>query len=143
MKTLKKTFFLSLLVISIIILGFKISNKGGDSQSMIDKSTYVRQFKLTYLKSLLKKSYNNSKAVQEILELDHSGFTEPILNKADYALIDSLTDADNTKLKADSAASIGNVAEGAEGKQPLNLIIRKLESKWLDSLAYARFNHNK
>ncbi|MBC7587873.1 MAG: hypothetical protein H7178_05870 [Chitinophagaceae bacterium] len=88
---------------------------------------------------MLVKSYNNSKAVQEIINLDHSGFTEPILTLDDYKLIDSLTIVDNQQMQLDSANSIGRVAEGAEGKHPLGLILYKINSNWLDSLANKRY----
>ena len=87
---------------------------------------------------MLLKSYNNSKTIQEIIKLDHSGFTEPILTMEDYKLIDSLTAVDNQIMKIDSTNSIGKVAEGAEGKHPLGFILNKIESKWLDSLALKR-----
>ena len=59
------------------------------------KSIYIDQFKLTYFRQILSKGYNNSKAIQEIISSDHSGFTEPILTEDDYKLIDSLTTVDN------------------------------------------------
>ncbi len=106
------------------------------------KSIYIDQFKLTYFRQLLIKGYNNSEAIQQIIKLDHSGFTEPILTMDDYKLIDSLTTADNQKMQMDSTNSIGKVAEGAEGKHPLGFILGKLESKWLDSLANKRYEHS-
>lgn len=101
------------------------------------KSTYIAQFKLTYFRQLLKKGYNNSQAIQEILRSDHSGFTEPILNKSDYLLIDSLTTADNHAMKLDSAQGEQR-AEGAQGKRPLGYILEIFDSKQLDSLARQR-----
>jgi len=88
---------------------------------------------------MLVKGFNNSKAVQELIDLDHSGFTEPILTIDDLELIDSLTTTDNIKMKIDSANRIGRVAEGAEGKHPLGFILDKIDSKWLDSLANKRY----
>ncbi|REA58893.1 hypothetical protein DSL64_19695 [Dyadobacter luteus] len=101
------------------------------------KSTYITQFKLTYLRELLKKGYNNSPAIQEILESDHSGFTEQILNENDYLLIDSLTTADNHAMKLDSAQGEQR-AEGAQGKRPLGYLLELFNSKQLDSLARQR-----
>jgi hypothetical protein len=98
---------------------------------------YINQFKLTYFRQLLIRSYNNSNAVREIISNDHSGFTEPALTEDDYTLIDSLTFRDNEELIADSSA--GQLrAEGAQGKRPLGYIMEKLTSKWLDSLAKKR-----
>ncbi|MCA0383111.1 MAG: hypothetical protein LCH58_13170 [Bacteroidetes bacterium] len=105
------------------------------------KEIYINQFKLTYFRQLLIKSYNNSSAVREIIYTDHSGFTEPILNKNDYTLIDSLTTLDNQRLVADSIEGHRR-AEGAEGKRPLSLVMDKLSSKWLDSLAKRQLKLN-
>lgn len=113
------------------------SNRRTASQKQEFKSIYVDQFKLTYFRQLLAKSYNNSNAVQEIINDDHSGFTEPILTADDHHLIDSLTTIDNEYLKVDSTE--GNQrAEGAQGKRPFGFIMQKLTGKWLDSLAKQR-----
>jgi hypothetical protein len=101
------------------------------------KAIYIDQFKLTYFKQMLVKSYSNSEAIQEIIHSDHSGFTEPILTEEDYALIDSLTTTDNEKIIADSAQG-DQRAEGAQGKRPLGYILNRLDSKWLDSIARKR-----
>ena len=105
------------------------------------KSIYINQFKLTYLRQMLIKGYNNSDAIRQIIEFDHSGFTEIILTPDDYHLIDSLTNLDNQKMIIDS--SVGNTrAEGAQGKRPLSFVFDKLNSKWLDSLAHKRYKNS-
>jgi hypothetical protein len=101
------------------------------------KSIYIDEFKLTYLRQLLNKSYNNSTAIQEIISSDRSGFTEPVLTGSDYKLIDSLTTAENEKLRIDSADGYRR-AEGSQGKRPLGYILNRVSSKWLDSLARRR-----
>ena len=101
------------------------------------KAIYINQFKLTYFRQLLIKSYDNSEAIQEIIHSDHSGFTEPILSDKDYALIDSLTTADNEKIIADAIQGEQR-AEGAQGKRPLAYILNRLNSRWLDSIAQKR-----
>ncbi|MEO6932516.1 MAG: hypothetical protein ABI151_12865, partial [Chitinophagaceae bacterium] len=63
------------------------------------------------------KAYNNSNAVQEIVNSDYSGFIEPILTEADYKLIDSLVTVDNENLRTDSAQG-NRRAEGSQGKRP-------------------------
>ncbi|MCF0065808.1 hypothetical protein LXM26_30120 [Dyadobacter sp. LJ419] len=105
----------------------------------MNRSIYVDEFKLTYFRKMLLKTYNNSGAAREIINQDHSGFTEIVLTMDDYNLLDSLTSADNEFLKSDSAYSIGRRAEGAEGKQSLGLILDRISSHWLDSLALRRF----
>ncbi len=101
------------------------------------KSIYMDQFKLTYFRQALKKGYNNSSAIREIISLDHSGFTEQILTEDDYKLIDSLMTVDNNAMKIDSING-GRRAEGAQGKRPLGFILGRLGSKWLDSIADSR-----
>ena len=81
------------------------------------KEIYLDQFKLTYFRQLLAKSYNNSNSVREIIGADHSGFTEPILTDEDYRIIDSLTTLDNQHLIIDSIEGHRRV-EGAKGKRP-------------------------
>jgi hypothetical protein len=102
------------------------------------KTIYIDQFKLTCFRQILIKSYNNSRAIQEIISGDHSGFAEPILTMDDYKLIDSLTAADNDKMKIDPSDGKRRT-EGAQGKRPLGFILNKLESQWLDSLANKRY----
>ncbi|HSC53174.1 MAG TPA: hypothetical protein VLC98_06140 [Phnomibacter sp.] len=129
-----------LFLISIAGLSCKSTNNSA-SQKAVYKSIYIDQFRLTYFRQMLLKGYNNSKAVQEIISDDHSGFTEPILTGADYKLIDSLTTVDNEKMKIDSTE--GDMrAEGAQGKRPLGFVIDKLKSKWLDSLANERYKRS-
>jgi hypothetical protein len=105
------------------------------------KSIYIDQFKLTYFRQILSKGYNNSKAIQEIINSDHSGFTEPILTEDDYRLIDSLTKVDNQQMVIDSTNG-NRRAEGAQGKRPLGFIFVKLNSKWLDSVANKRYKNS-
>lgn len=131
---------------SMLLLGMILVIQGCDKTKKVDdnestyKEIYLDQFKLTYVRQLLLKTYNNTFEVRHLLENDHSGFTEPVLLEYDYHLIDSLTSIDNQKLVKDSASSIGRVAEGAEGKHIIGYLIKKIEDKWLDSLAKARFN---
>ena len=103
------------------------------------KSIYLAQFKLTYTRKLLQAGFNHSPAINSILETDPKGFTEPILSDADYQLIDSLVYIDNLSMKTDSTGRIGMVAEGSEGKHVLRHLIDRYETKWLDSLAKARY----
>jgi len=134
-----KKIFHSIVLLTAIIGG--LSCEGSHkltSKNKQFKAIYIDQFKLTYFRQMLIKGYNNSNAIQEIIDNDHSGFTEIILTLDDYKLIDSLTKIDNIKLVADS--TIGDTrAEGAQGKRPLGFIMHKLRSKWLDSLANERY----
>ena len=133
-KVIKYSF---LVWISVIGLQCK-SSHNSISQKAMYKSIYVDQFKLTYFRKLLKKGYNNSLAIQEIINTDSSGFMEPILTEDDYLFIDSLTTVENEAMRIDS--SNGNRrSEGSQGKRPLGLILDRLSSKWLDNLANKRY----
>ncbi|WP_139255198.1 hypothetical protein [Hymenobacter psychrophilus] len=136
MTTKKILIYTILLLTTLVGLQCKITHYYA-SQSTAYKAIYIDQFKLTYLRQILKKSYNNSKAIQEILSSDHSGFTEPVLTESDYELIDSLSTAHNAFMKVDSTQGYRR-AEGAQGKRPLGFILDKVDSQWLDSLARQR-----
>lgn len=136
--TVKSIFICFILfVASIPGLQCKSSHDLAAKRKML-KEIYLNQFKLTYFRQLLIKSYNNSNSIKEIIYSDHSGFTEPIiLTESDNKLIDSFTTSDNEKLKADSIEGYRR-AEGSDGKRPLGYILYKINSKWLDSLARHR-----
>ncbi len=129
-----------LLMISINMLSCE-STRRSQTLRREYKEIYINQFKLTYFRKLLIKSYNNSAAVKEIIGNDHSGFTEPILTMDDYNLIDSFTTIDHKHLIADSLNGYKR-AEGAQGKRSLGYIMDKLNSKWLDRLAKQRLKIN-
>src|SRR5574343_1086099 len=136
MNTKSTILYSILLTIVAITISCENVNKA-ELQKIEKEEIYVNQFKLTYFRLLLSKSYNNSTSVRDIISTDHSGFTEPILTEIDFKLIDSLTTIDNQRLITDS--SKGHLrAEGAQGKRPLGFIMDILTSKWLDSLSKSR-----
>lgn len=139
MTTNSRFIYIFLLLSSLMGYQCKTTHDSTSQKAMI-KSIYINQFKLTYFRKLLLKGFNHSEAVQKIITFDHSRFTEPILTIGDSMLIDSLTTLDNLKMQKDSMTRIGRVAEGAEGKSPLDFILSELTSKWLDSLAQKRYN---
>jgi len=136
-----KKIFVYFIVLFASLVGLQC--KSTRNSTAMYKAIYVEQFKLIYFRQILTKSYNNSKAIQEIISSDHSGFTEPILTEDDYKLIDSLSTVDNQRMQIDSTQSIGRVAEGAEGKHTLGFILGKLQSKWLDSIANKRYKNSR
>ncbi len=70
--------FIYFIVLLIIVVGIRCKSVSiSSSQTAMYKSIYIDQFKLTYFKRMLINGYNNSQAIQEIIILDHSGFTEP------------------------------------------------------------------
>jgi len=126
-------------VILVSLNGLQCKNTNNlTSKKAIYKAIYIDQFKLTYFRQILIKGYNNSKAIQEIISLDNSGFAEPVLTEGDYKLIDSLTTFDNEKMRIDSTEG-DRRAEGAKGKRPLGFVLERLNSNWLDSLAKKRY----
>jgi hypothetical protein len=140
MKIIKAAVYFILITISITYSACDTTRRTKSLKAQY-KDIYIDQFKLTYLRKLMLKGYNNSTAVREIISADHSGFTEPILTEEDYQLIDSLTTIDNQHLIADSTQGRRR-AEGAQGKRPLGYAMNKLTSKWLDSLAKKRLKVN-
>jgi len=140
MKTIKAAVYFIFFSISITYSACDTTRRTHSLKAQY-KNVYIDQFKLTYLRKLMLKGYNNSTAVREIISTDHSGFTEPILTEEDYHLIDSLTTVDNQHLIADSIDG-SRRAEGSQGKRPLGYIMDKLASKWLDSLAKRRLKLN-
>lgn len=140
MTTIRTAIYSLLLTISLITVSCESTRRTTSLKTQY-KEIYIDQFKLTYFRQLLMKTYNNSSAVRELIYADHSGFTEPILNEEDYKLIDSITTVDNNRLVADSTEG-NRRAEGAQGKRPLGYIMDKLSSKWLDSLAKRRLKLN-
>ena len=134
-------FYLTLLSLVFFILMSTISCntvKKINANKAENKSIYIDQFRLTYLRQILIKAYNNSSAVQDIIRNDHSGFSEPILSIEDFKLIDSLTNVDNINMVLDSTQGAKR-AEGTQGKRPLGYILERVNSKWLDSLAIERY----
>jgi hypothetical protein len=133
--------YLFLTIISIILSCHPSKFSKGYYKEI--KSIYINDFKLIYFKKLLIRGYNNSKEINNILNSDHSGFTEHTLSLDDYNLIDSLTKIDNEIIVKDSLQIIGKVAEGAKGKRVLSFALDKYNSKWLDSLAKIRWKISK
>lgn len=129
-------FKISIILFAILFVSCKSNYQSFRSQF---KEIYVNQFKLTYTKQLLKKSYNNSMQINSILIEDRSGFTEPILTEKDYNYIDSITTSDVNKIKIDSTQSIGRVAEGAEGKHILSFLLTRIESAELNKIIKSRY----
>ncbi len=127
------------LLFFILLTGLKCTSINAVSKKEKEfKAIYMNQIKLTYFRQILKKGYNYSSAVQEILNTDHSGFAEPVLTEDDYISIDSLTTLDNEKMKTDSIEGVYR-AEGSQGKRQLGYIINKLNSGFLDSFARKRY----
>jgi hypothetical protein len=125
-----------LLVVSVFGLHCQ-TKKNMESRELEYPTIYADQFRLTYFRQILEKSYNHSPAIEEILSTDRSGMADQILTEADLKLIDSLTTLDHEKINLDSVK--GNQrAEGAHGKRPLGFIIERTGSSWLDSLAKKR-----
>jgi len=103
------------------------------------KNIYLRVFKMAYFSSVLKEGFNNSEAIKSILDNQFSGYGEPILYPEDLKLINDFAKEANVKLTKDSIERVGRVAEGAEAKNVIAYAIEAYNSKWLDSLAKARY----
>lgn len=124
------------LIILLLILSLIGCRTAKENRQL--KEIYVREFKTTYFKNLLRKGFNNMKGYNEAVSIDISRFAEPILSQEDFQYIDSLTTIGNQFMVADSVQSIGMRAEGAEGKQIYYYALEKYNSKWLDSICNQR-----
>ncbi len=81
-------------------------------------------------------AFNESNAIKEILLTDASkGMADLPLGTPDLNLIDSFVKVDNMEMVRDSIKR----AEGAQGKYIFSYALKKFSSKWLDSLAKARY----
>jgi len=107
------------------------------------KNIYLRVFKMAYFSSVLKEGFNNTEAIKSIVDNQFSGYGEPILYPEDLKLISDFAKKANVRLTKDSIERIGRVAEGAEGKYVIAYAIESYNSKWLDSLAKARYKYFK
>jgi hypothetical protein len=130
-----KKYFFGLVVCSLLLF-CKIPNSVIYKKQM--KEAFVYDFKITYFKKLLLAGYNHSDDVKSLIRKDQSGFGEIILSLDDYNILDSIVKLDNDVMIKDSLN--GNKrAEGTQGKRILGYALKKYESKWLDSLAKARY----
>ncbi|QES87839.1 hypothetical protein [Rhizosphaericola mali] len=107
------------------------------------RDIYTSEFKLEYLERFLTLTYNNSPEIKSILLEDKSGYTEPILSPQDLFFIQSIAQKDADFIKKDSIASMGTRAEGAEGKQILFFLMKKIEDRKLEKIARKRFKITK
>lgn len=137
---MKKLF--KILLFSAFAIFIQCKNDSYNYTKKQEKESYFYAFKTTYLKRALRISYNNSEAINEVLKLDHSGFSDPYLPNEDYLLIDSIIRSDYLQIQKDSIESLGGaVGGGAEGKAPLYFIYEKLNDKKFNLFIKQRFNN--
>ena len=106
------------------------------------KIAYIEAYKLQYYRKLLQTGFNNSNAINEILQLDRTiGMSDFYLTNEEQKPFDSLIKIDNMKMVKDSLESIGLRAEGAEGKRILGYAMKIYNSKWLYSLAKSSYKN--
>ena len=109
------------------------------------KKAEVYNYKLTYFRKLLLEGFNHSDAVKNILNNDASkGIADPGLSTYDNEFLDSCVKADNLQIIKDSVRrdllfKQGKIAEGNQGKYVFSYALERFNSKWLDSLAIARY----
>ncbi len=98
------------------------------------RQIYIDEFKLTYFETLLQKAFDHPQ-FQKATAADRSHFSEPILTESSRALIEQYTTQDAAQIKQDSIQSLGQRAEGAQGKQVWRFALERYKSKWLEELA--------
>ena len=115
---------------------------GCSSLSTKNKQLYIDEFKFRYFQLSLKKGFNNSTEIKKLLEIDKSGFSEPLLSDESYKIIDSLSNIASYNVRQDSINSIGKKADGSEGKLVLTKCLEDFNSKWLNSISKIQFKKN-
>lgn len=130
--------FIIIICACLPIFSCKQLQPKGSTKRRQREEVYVNSFKMTYFKKMLLSGFDNSREINTIMELDHSGYSEIVLSMEDYKFIDSIVSLDRAKLTADSLASIGRVAEGAGGKRVFDLVLNKYQSRWLNDVAISR-----
>ncbi len=125
------------LICIILLAGCKPSYQATYKMQM--KDAFINAFKLTYFTKVFYEGFNRPTEIKEKFATDGSGYGEPLLSMEDYALIDSFVASDNKQMYKDSINRIGTVSEGSQGKHVLSYALSKYQSKWLDSLARARY----
>ena len=105
------------------------------------KNNYVTEFKYRYFQESLKKGFNNNVEIIKLFEIDHSGYTEPILSDESYNLINKLARKANEIMVQDSLRFIGRRAQGGIGKRVFSKCLSDFNSKWLDSIAKDEYNN--
>jgi hypothetical protein len=131
--------FTLLLSISFVFQNCKSSKQIIKPKQSNDELLFINEFKLTYFRQIFLKGFNNINEIHYVLSKDNSGFTELLLLKEDFKLIDSLSTTANEAMIIDSMNGLYR-AEGAQGKRPLQYIMDKLQSNWIDSIASVRYN---
>ena len=110
------------------------------------KEAEVYDYKLTYFRKLLLEGFNHSDAVKNLLSNDASkGIADPALSTYDNEFLDSCVKVDNLviikdSVRRDSLFKQGKIAEGNQGKYVFSYALERFNSKWLDSLAKARYS---
>lgn len=127
----------SCLIFFLLLLSCQATYQVGRKNEM--KTTYLRVFKITYFKNILKEGFNNTEAIKSIVDNQFSGYGEPLIYLEDLKLIKNLAVEANIKLTKDSIERVGRVVEGLEGKHVIAYALEVYNSKWLDSLAKARY----
>lgn len=125
------------LILCLLLLSCKATYQVGRKNEM--KTTYLRVFKMSYFYSVLREDFNNSEAFKSIFDNQFSGYGENILSVEDEKLLKNFAKEANLKLTRDSIERIGRVGEGSEGKHVIAYALEEYNSKWLDSLAKARY----
>jgi hypothetical protein len=140
---MKKTSFIIAVVVIVAISckskdPCKISTLSNEQEM---KSIFVKDFKLVYFKQLLRRGFNNDPGYLNAIKDDMSGFGENLYSNEDFDILNALVDKDNQVMVRDSLESYGKVADGVEGKRVFSYALERYNSKWLDSLAHARYKY--
>jgi hypothetical protein len=126
---MKKAIFLFVVIALYSCKTYNVEKK------LSDKQIYVYNFKGSFLRSCLKKGFNNNSEINNLLKSDKSYISDFMLSEKGYKKIDSLAKYISQEIKYDSIKSIKRRAEGSVGKRVIEKCICFYESKKLDSIA--------
>ena len=99
------------------------------------RSAFIEDFKTVSFCRCLE--YGNNYRLN--LKNDDLSCAFPDYLYSEIAFIDSLASIEKSRIKADSVARIGKVAEGMEGKRVVDICLEFYQNKQLDALAKARY----
>ncbi len=132
-----RKYIIQLIFFPLLLIGCKSSFEATYQKQM--KEAYINDFKLTYFTKLFDVGFDYPQDIMEKFKKDGSGYSEPLLSGEDIRIINQFVEIDNQQMISDSIQRINTVSEGAQGKNVLNFLLVKYNSKWLDSLAFARY----
>lgn len=122
---MKKQIYLKLII-------FLLLASCATQKNMKERLFLVEDYKKVYFIDCLKNGFNNSKAINEIINQDNSISSEFVHGIKNYRIIDSLAKLTRKEIKQDS---IDINYPDSRGKRVFGKCLKVYNSKFLDSMA--------